>query len=256
MLQRNASLADQLVDDLVSRLSEGDLIGERGRLPSEAELSERYAISRATVREALTKMENAGIVIRRHGVGTFINQMLQDQPALIRGWLSEAPAFVDLIASSGCRPECKLLGAALTTAGTVASSLGLEPEAPVVSIEKIFYADDEPVIYSLTKVPSEFVEPEAGGTLPQASYSKPIYQLLEEQSQRKVHYQQSEVKAVLADNTLADLLHYRPGGSLLHVEEIGYGPDQRALFHALHHFRGDRVSFRQIRIPSFTIDSS
>lgn len=253
MLQRNISLSDQLVEELISRISEGDLVAESGRLPSEAELSERYAISRATVREALTKMENSGIVIRRHGVGTFVNQTLRKRPALIRGWLNEAPAFVDLIAGSGHRPDCKLLEVAFKAAGNTATHLGIDAEAVVVSVEKLFLADNDPVIYSVTALPGGLVEPDTQGVLSQARYRQPVYQLLEEQSQHKVHHQQSEIKAVPAGRGLAELLACQPGDPLIQVEEIGYALDQTALFYALHHFRGDRVSFRQIRVPSFTI---
>lgn len=254
MLQRNISLVDQLIHELVSQISTGDLIGQDGRLPSETELSQRYAISRATVREALTKMENAGIIIRRHGVGTFINNILKNRPGLIRGWLDEAPAFVDLIARSGHTADCKVLAVSTVPANEVAAPLGVEPEARVVSIEKLFFADRVPVIHSLTRLAVEIIAAANSEPLSEASYRKPIYQLLEEYGHRKVHHQNSEIRAVLADETLSRLLECGPGDPLLQVEEIGYDLDQTALFYALHHFRGDRISFRQIRIPSFTIE--
>ena len=42
------------------------------QLPSEKELSVKLGISRSTLREALLNLEQEGIVIRRHGVGTFV----------------------------------------------------------------------------------------------------------------------------------------------------------------------------------------
>lgn len=250
MIPRNVPLADKLIQELVTQISSGRLGGENGRLPSEAELCERYAVSRATVREALTKLELAGIVIRRHGVGTFVTGLVREQPGLISGWLDEAPAFAELIARSGHSPATQVLSVTATTAGPVAEPLGLAPEAPVVAIEKLFLADEQPVIYTRTIIPETFLP----ATLPQPEYRQTTYHLLERHGQRKVHHQASELRAVLADETIVQRLNCRAGNALLRVEEIGYDVEQTALFYALHHLRGDRVSFRQIRTPSFTID--
>jgi GntR family transcriptional regulator len=254
MLQRNVPLANQLIHELVDQISAGDIVRDGERLPSEAELCKLYSVSRATVREALTKLEQAGIVIRRHGVGTFINRLVKNQPGLIRGWLDEAPAFVDLITKSGYVADCKLLSVTLTPAGEVAEQLKIDRDAPVLCVEKLFMADETPVIYSWTVLPRHFIEFDEERALADNIYRQPIYQLLEERGNRKVHHQHSEVKATLANETLATLLECQRGDPLLQVEEIGYDSAQTALFYALHHFRGDCVSFQQIRIPSFTIE--
>ena len=45
----------------------------RGRLPPERELAARYAVSRATLREALSLLVARGLLTRRQGSGTYIN---------------------------------------------------------------------------------------------------------------------------------------------------------------------------------------
>ena len=67
---RKQPLYDQLVDILMEKIDHeyrpGDL------LPSERELSERYGLSRTTVRLALSELEQLGLVVRKHGRGTFV----------------------------------------------------------------------------------------------------------------------------------------------------------------------------------------
>ena len=59
----------QVADELRDELKRGDHpVG--GMLPSEAQLCERFAISRYTAREALRTLEEMGLVARRRGSGT------------------------------------------------------------------------------------------------------------------------------------------------------------------------------------------
>jgi GntR family transcriptional repressor for pyruvate dehydrogenase complex len=52
-------------------LIHSDHFGEEGRLPSERELAEQFAVGRGSMREAIRKLEALGIITRTHGVGTF-----------------------------------------------------------------------------------------------------------------------------------------------------------------------------------------
>ena len=63
-LQVQQHIVDLIKDDT---FSPGD------RLPSEAEFSVRLGVSRPTLREALKSLEQEGVLLRKHGVGTFIS---------------------------------------------------------------------------------------------------------------------------------------------------------------------------------------
>lgn len=68
MSPKYQQLADVLRGELQRIVRQGG-----GKLPTESELSQRYRVSRQTVRHALKVLEAEGLVSRRQGSGTFIN---------------------------------------------------------------------------------------------------------------------------------------------------------------------------------------
>ena len=69
--RRQRGLVTEIVESLSASIRDGRLRpGEK--LPTEAEIMERYEVSRTVVREALSKLQASGQVETRHGVGTFV----------------------------------------------------------------------------------------------------------------------------------------------------------------------------------------
>ena len=64
-------LALDLADALAERINAGEL-KPGSRLPTETAFMGEYGVSRTVVREALSKLQHAGAVQTRHGVGTFV----------------------------------------------------------------------------------------------------------------------------------------------------------------------------------------
>ena len=68
---RPRSLAHGLVDDLSGRIR-GQVLRPGDKLPTESAIMQSYGVSRTVVREALSKLQAAGLVETRHGIGTFV----------------------------------------------------------------------------------------------------------------------------------------------------------------------------------------
>jgi GntR family transcriptional repressor for pyruvate dehydrogenase complex len=69
--QARRNLAGGVVDDLTSRIGNGEL-RPGDKLPTESEIMVRYGVSRAVVREAITQLQAARLAETRHGIGTFV----------------------------------------------------------------------------------------------------------------------------------------------------------------------------------------
>ncbi|GAA3398631.1 GntR family transcriptional regulator [Cryptosporangium minutisporangium] len=62
-------LADLLRADI-----RGGVYGPGAAIPSEANLIERYGVARNTVRLAMEVLRDEGLVVTRHGCGTFVRE--------------------------------------------------------------------------------------------------------------------------------------------------------------------------------------
>jgi GntR family transcriptional regulator len=256
MPRKNVPLAHQVILEIVDQIAAGTLVRGDGSLPSEPDLSQRFDVSRATIRDVLNTLEHAGIVIRRHGIGTYVNQLIANHPGGVQYWLDETASFTNLIRASGHTAECHIISSTITTAAEHAAALAIDPEAQVLSAEKIFCSDGMPIIHCIDIVPLELIDPTyltpavAGGECLES-----IYRFLEVQCHHKVSYQESQVFVALADEQLAQQLNYAVGGGLFRLEEVGYSPEMTPLFYGRNHFRGDAVSFLQVRRPTISINS-
>jgi DNA-binding FadR family transcriptional regulator len=68
---RPRTLALELVDALGERIRDGRL-ATGDKLPTEAAVMAEFGVSRTVVREAISKLQAGGLVVTRHGVGTFV----------------------------------------------------------------------------------------------------------------------------------------------------------------------------------------
>jgi GntR family transcriptional repressor for pyruvate dehydrogenase complex len=114
--RRPRSLAHDVVDALSGRIRDGSLApGEK--LPTEAAIMEEFGVSRTVVREAISRLQAAGLVATRHGVGTFVVGM--GDAATFRISPDQLGTLQDVIAALELRiaveTECAALAAVRRT---------------------------------------------------------------------------------------------------------------------------------------------
>lgn len=73
------SRAEQTADELSALILDGIEFQPGERLPNEIELSNRFHVSRTTLREAIRTLSVRGMVEVRHGIGTFVSTQLPVQ---------------------------------------------------------------------------------------------------------------------------------------------------------------------------------
>jgi len=91
----SGSLAERVVGELAADIRAGALRPGQ-QLPTEAEAASRFRVSRTVVREALQRLQAAGLVETRHGVGTFVSASRRE--AGLRADAAEIATVIDLLA--------------------------------------------------------------------------------------------------------------------------------------------------------------
>jgi GntR family transcriptional regulator len=126
---------------LASLLRQRLLAGEYAeRFPSEADLTAEFEVSRATVREAIRRLREEGLLDARRGRGTFVVRRQLDEPVI--GTTGLAPA----IAAAGLEEESRVLEVAeLPATAEVAAALGLASGEPIVWLERLRVAGGQPL---------------------------------------------------------------------------------------------------------------
>jgi GntR family transcriptional regulator len=140
----------QLAEELRRRLLEGEL---GGRLPPEPRLASDYQVSRQTVREAIRRLRDAGLLTAERGRGTFVRTPEADPPPVAgaRSLLTalEAP-------DGGRQAAVRMLDR--SSEPRAAAQLGLPAAAPLIHLERLWTVDGVPVAHDRVWLP-EAAEP-------------------------------------------------------------------------------------------------
>ena len=211
-----------------------------GQLPSEPALARLLGASRSTVRQALARLEQEGLIHRRQGSGTFVN----DHVLNIRTRLEEVWDFEEMIRLSGYRPGVQPLEVRLEKAPPrYTGPLELAAGAEVLVTENVFLADEVPVIYCVDVIPAHLVR----SAYHREELEGPVYTFLRVRCGQQVDYNVTEVLPVTADRRLSRLLACRRGAPLHYFEEIGFNRDGEPIIYSEEYYRPEFFSFKVLR---------
>lgn len=238
MITRNPSLTDQVKDHIKRRIADDGFVD--GRIPPETELASELGVSRTTVRDALSRLEHEGTVYRRQGSGTFVNE----QGLRIKSRLEEIWSYEQVLEDHGYVPSIRVLGETEETVDrSTADALGLDDDDAVLVIEKLFLEDEDPVILTFNRIPSQILT----DTEYTDDEATPVYEFLEQHCNRTLSYYLSEIVPVALDKEVAAKLGVPKGTLAVSFDEIGYDQNNEPIVRATSFFRDDLIRFRLIR---------
>ena len=219
-------LYHQLAELMRDAISDG-MLPPGTRLDNEIALADRLGLSRPTMRRALQELVDAGLLVRRRGVGTqVVHQHVSRSMALT--------SLHDDLQRTGQAPSSRVLEHRLGPGPPdVTEALGLPEGAVVLTLRRLRLAGGEPLALLANHLP--------GALAPDRERlaRDGLYQCLREQG---VHLRVAHqtVGARLATAAEARLLDERPRAALVTVARTAYDASGRIVELGQHAYRASR----------------
>lgn len=202
-------------------------------IPSERELAAQHNISRMTVRQALTNLVNDGFLIRKKGLGTFVDRPKIEQK------LKGLTSFTEDMLASGMKPSAKLLDfSKIEASKSVADKLSIQQGDPVYEIKRLRLADAIPMALETTYLPFEIFK-----DLNEQVITGSLYEYIENELQLTIKKASQVLEASIAKKTESSILDISVGAPVLLIERYSYLDNHRPLEFVKSVYRADRYKF-------------
>lgn len=209
------------------------------QIPTEEELMKRFGVSRATVRRAIQELVLEGWLYRVQGSGTFVAKPKYHQT------LSRLTSFTEDMINLGLTPKSELIQFQTEPVDpSIAEALKIPPGSEVLKIERLRFADNEPMATNISFLPRKLVPDLTAEELKEGS----LYYLLERKYGYVLSRAEETLEPILADKYTAKLLRVPVGTPLLLVEGVVYLKNGTPIEWLQIRYRGDRYKFQIVAI--------
>ena len=233
MLKPGQPRHEQISDWLRVQIQEGVYAADT-QIPSESQLTERFEVSRITVRRALQTLENEGLIYRRQGLGSFVKD------TRVRQGLVRLTDFVEDMAQAGLEASSQVLHFGQEKATTdVAKARSILEGQIVCRLDRLRLGDNEPVAFDQTWMSVFYAGLLDGHDLEQIT----IYRILEKHYGITVERGRYRLKAINANTDMARHLDVPRGRALLLIERTSVTHGDKPIYYQRRYYRSDRVAY-------------
>lgn len=176
-------------------------------LPGENVLAQRFGVARITVRSAISRLQEEGLVDRRHGLGTFVAEAAATR-SIVHAPMSDVLRHIRDV---GRGTQVRLIEVE-DVAVPASLRTVFESEARLRRIVRLRSVNGEPLFHVVTYLPLRI----AGGFTRADLQRRPMLELLGEAG-IKLRSGHQVVGAMIADPVVAELLKLRVGEPLLSI---------------------------------------
>ena len=220
----------QIAQSLRERITEGRPAPGQ-RLDNQRSLAREFGVTLMTLRQALEVLERDGLIIRRHGLGTFVSSPIVDYDIL------HLRTFAGDLSAKGERVATRFLGSRFAVADRwVSRELGLGRRARVFALERLRLVDGHPMSLQLSYLPAAIGEEVAKADLAVT----PLRQALSFKLGIEITAARETVSAVHLEAAAARELGCRPGIPAFRSDRVSIGPDGAPVVYDRVFIPGDR----------------
>jgi GntR family transcriptional regulator len=227
----------QVIERLKHDIESG-VFKENERFPSEFELARELGVSRATLREALRLLEEDKVIVRKHGVGTFVNP----RPLFTSG-IEQLSSVSTMIRNAGMEPGTIFMDVSETNpCEENIERFECSKEDRLVTIKRVRTADGDPVVYCIDKVLSKNIPV---GTEELLNVS--IFDAIEKSGTIRIAHAVAYIEPVGYDDEASSILRCGIDVPLLVLKQHHYSEDGEMVLCSKNYFRADKFSFHVVR---------
>ena len=227
---RYSTLARVLTEEIAAgRYKVGD------KIPTEAELQQRFDVSRHTVREALRELKGQGLVTARPGIGTVVRTRTPGGRFMMGvGTLRELIQFVEATRMRVTEQR------EIIAEGALAQKLGSKPGQQWIELSVLRYLTDERTPVGAMAI---YLRPEYADVIPRIDRSRqPIFSLLERHHGVRVAEVWQQIIALNLDKPSAQALGARAGSPALEITRRYFDAQDRIVQVSVGLYPSDRFS--------------
>lgn len=205
-------------------------IGER--LPSERDLAEQFAVSRMTLRQAVSLLVFPVLEYKKRCEG---------QPVLLK--LSNPKVKFPLASSFPTKKPFeegvleRRVGSGTFPNEQEVAKLGIFPTDNIIRMERVRYADQVPLVYEVASIPEKFIK-----DFKKEEITSHFFQTLQKYGYR-IGKSQQTIYARLAKEKIAHYLEVEKGHAILGLTQVSYLEDGTAFEYVKSQYVGERFEF-------------
>ncbi len=237
-LRRDSSdpLYLQLKQSLTAEIHSGHYRAHQ-RLPSERQLTDRFGVSRMTIRQALLELAREGTIYTRLGKGSFV------APPKIDQQLRTLTGFSQDVHARGNKPTSRVLEAKIIPATReVADALRLARSDDVIVLSRLRLADSIPHAIETAYLPSTLCP----NLLRHNFAFDSLYDVLKNEYRLSLTQAEQSIEAALASPHEIELLGLQPPAPVLRIQRVTLTDLGMPVEYVASTYRGDLIKFHSV----------
>lgn len=226
--------------DRIAELIRDEGLKPGDKLPTEAQLTDRFKISRPALREALKLLEQDDIIYVTHGRGRFVSAMSAVQ---VERPITVFESVTDMTRHYGYSTTNKVLSISEEAPDKIVRErLRLGPKDRVIRLERLRLQNDVPILYCVDFIPRGLIP----AKLYDIDWSGSLLDLMEQHRQRP-RMSAATVSAVMLPDDVIERNDLRDFGPALKIVETCFNAAGEPVNHAIDYHRGSHFSFSLVR---------
>ncbi|MGD2272015.1 MAG: GntR family transcriptional regulator [Desulfobacterales bacterium] len=188
---------------------------KNNQLPTEKTLSEKFKVSRSTIRSALQSLEDDNVIKRQQGVGTFLTH----KNFLLKMRIDKVKGFYQLLRDTGHEPSIREEGIFREALDIKISKLLKVPaDSDAVVVKRTLLGDGRAAIHLREYIPANALirKPEVN-ELPDS-----IFEISEQFLSQRIEYSISEIIPTIVDRSMMEILNLPKNNPILRLEETHF----------------------------------